>query len=220
MTHIVHPYAHRLGGIRDWKSQWTFSNKEDYKRFLKTDYTVRTFLTKELENSYVSSISFERHSDDRYVVKIYTSRVGMIVGKDGKGVEKLTQKLKKQLKKNNLVVPTNLKIDLEEVSSPDSDAGIVAATVKEGLEKKMPFRRVLKTAIEKSMADRNVQGIKISVSGRLGGADMARREHLKKGRIPLSTFRADVDYKEARANLPYGVIGVKVWIYRGEIFDK
>ena len=134
----------------------------------------------------------------------------MIVGKGGDGIEKLTKKIKTLLKKKGLVIPADLKIAVEDVRSPDADAAIVAAVVKEGLEKKMPFRRVLKSAIEKSMASRDVKGIKISLSGGLGGAAMARKEFIKKGRIPLSTFRADVDYKAERANLPLGVIGIKV----------
>lgn len=134
----------------------------------------------------------------------------MIVGKGGDGVEKLVKKIKRILKKNNLEVPADLRVVVEDVRNPDADAGIVAAVVKEGLEKKMPFRRVMKTAVEKSMASRDVKGIKISLSGALGGATMARKEFVKKGRIPLSTFRSDVDYAMARANLPLGVIGVKV----------
>jgi small subunit ribosomal protein S3 len=144
----------------------------------------------------------------------------MIVGKGGDGIEKLTKKVKHVLKKNNLVVPKDLKIAVEDVKNPDADAGIVASMVKEGLEKKMPFRRVMKSAIEKSMASRDVKGIKISLAGSLGGAAMARKEFIKKGRIPLSTFRADIDYKMIRANLPLGVIGIKVWIYKGDVFDK
>ncbi len=220
MTHVVHPYVHRLGGIRSWKSQWTFSNKEEYKKFLKTDLLIREFFAKELEKVHISSIEFSRKNDNDYLIKIKTSRAGMILGKDGEGVEKLIKKIKRLLKKNNLPVPASLKIEIEDVRNPEADAGIVAAIVKEGLEKKLPFRRVMKTAIEKSMASREVQGIKISLSGALGGATMARREFIKKGRIPLSTFRADIDYATARANLPLGVIGVKVWIYRGDIFDK
>jgi small subunit ribosomal protein S3 len=177
---------------------------------LKTDFYVRNLLKKELEKVHLSSIEFFRDGDKKYIITIKTSKTGMIVGKGGDGIEKLTKKIKHILKKNNLTVPKDLKIAVEDVRSPDADAGIVAAIVKEGLEKKMPFRRVMKSAIEKSMANRDVKGIKISLSGALGGAAMARKEFIKKGRIPLSTFRADVDYRTIRANLPLGVIGVKV----------
>ncbi len=177
---------------------------------MKADYLIRSFLEKELEKVHISSIEFSRDTDKRYIVLIKTSKTGMIVGKGGDGIEKLTKKIKRLLKKNNLDISKDFKINVEDVRNPDADASIVAAIVKEGLEKKMPFRRVLKGAIEKSMASREVQGIKISLSGALGGATMARREFIKKGRIPLSTFRADVDYAMSRANLPLGVIGIKV----------
>jgi small subunit ribosomal protein S3 len=167
-------------------------------------------LEKELEKVHLSNIEFSRDGDKKYVIIIKTSKAGMIVGRGGDGIEKLMKKIKHVLKKNNLVIPKDIKINVEDVRSPDADAGIVAAIVKEGLEKKMPFRRVMKSAVEKSMANRDVKGIKISLSGSLGGAAMARKEFVKKGRIPLSTFRADVDYRTVRANLPLGVIGVKV----------
>ncbi len=177
---------------------------------MKADYFVRELLEKELENAHISSIEFSRNTDKRYIITIKTSKTGMIVGKGGDGIEKLTKKIKTMLKKKGLTIPADLKIAVEDVRNPDADAAIVASVVKEGLEKKMPFRRVMKSAIEKSMASRDVKGIKISLSGGLGGAAMARKEFIKKGRIPLSTFRADVDYKTARANLPLGVIGIKV----------
>ncbi len=222
MTHVVHPFAHRLGGkrIRDWKSKWSYAGgKEKYIEFLKTDTLVREFLEKELRGKYLSDISIER-DDKQYKVTLHTSRSGMIIGKAGDGVAKIKKQVETLLRKNGLEAPKNMAIDIADINSPDSDAGVVAAQVVEGLERKMPFRRVLKTTIEKTMASKDVKGVKITVSGRLGGAEMARKEHLKKGRIPLSTFRADVDYRSARANLPYGVIGVKVWIYKGDVFEK
>lgn len=219
MTHIVNPYAHRLGGIRDWKSKWTF-NKNSYINFLKTDTFVRDFLEKKLEKAYVSDIEFFRNGDKKYTITIKTSRVGMIIGKSGDGIEKLLKDIKKLLKKKKLEIPVDIKINIEDIKSPESDAGIVVAQVVEALEKRMPFKRIMKTTVEKCMANRDVQGIKVALSGRLNGADMARRESEKQGRIPLSTFRADIDFKNGRANLPYGVIGVKVWIYRGDIFQN
>ena len=138
MTHVVHPFAHRLGGIRKWKSNWTFS-KTDYQDFLKADFYVRNFLEKELSKVHLSSIEFSRDSDKKYIITIKTSKTGMIVGRGGDGIEKLTKKVKHLLKKNNLVVPKDLKISVEDVRNSDADAGIVAAIVKEGLEKKTPF---------------------------------------------------------------------------------
>ena len=219
MTHTVHPHSHRLGGIREWKSQWNFS-KGKYQEYLKADIFVREFLEKKLRNSYVSSIDFFRDGDDKYIIKIRTSRSGMIIGKSGDGIEVLKKDIVSVFRKRNLYIPKEIRIEVEDVHSPESDAGIVMAQLIEGLERKMPFRRVLKTTTEKVMANRDVKGVKIYVSGRLGGADMARKEYIKKGRIPLTTFRADIDYRTGRANLPYGVIGVKVWIYRGDVFKK
>lgn len=220
MTKIVHPYAHRLGGsgIRDWKSRWYTGGKQ-FVDFLKTDTTVREYLQKALHGKYVSDIEIERN-DKNYKIIVRTSRSGMIIGKGGEGVNELKKGLTTQLKKRSIQVPENIRIEIEDVRNPEADAGIVAASIVEGLERRMPFRRVMKSTVEKSMANKEVQGIKISVSGRLNGAEMSRKESLKRGRIPLSTLRADIDYREARANLPYGVLGVKVWIYRGELFEK
>ncbi len=220
MTKIVHPYAHRLGGsgIRDWKSRWS-SVAKNYIPFLKTDTYVREYLNKALHGKYVSDIEIER-DDKNYKVIVKTSRSGMIIGRGGEGVNDLRKGIEKTLKKKNLDVPANIRIEIEDIRNPEADAGIVAASIVEGLERRMPFRRVMKSTIEKSMANKEVQGIKISISGRLNGAEMSRKEYLKKGRIPLQTLRADIDYRDARANLPYGVIGVKVWIYRGQIFEK
>lgn len=220
MTKIVHPYAHRLGGsgIRDWKSRWS-SVARNYITFLKTDTFVREYLSKALHGKYVSDIEIER-DDKNYKVIVKTSRSGMIIGRGGEGVNELRKGIEKTLKKKSLEVPANIRIEIEDIRNPEADAGIVAASIVEGLERRMPFRRVMKSTIEKSMANKEVQGIKISISGRLNGAEMSRKEYLKKGRIPLQTLRADIDYREMRANLPYGVIGVKVWIYRGQVFEK
>ena len=220
MTKIVHPYAHRLGGsgIRDWKSRWS-NVARNYVSFLKTDTFVREYLNKALHGKYVSDIEIER-DDKNYKVIVKTSRSGMIIGRGGDGVNNLRKGIEKTLKKNNLEVPANIRIEIEDIRNPEADAGVVAASIVEGLERRMPFRRVMKSTVEKSMANKEVQGIKISISGRLNGAEMSRKEYLKKGRIPLQTLRADIDYRDARANLPYGVIGVKVWIYRGQVFEK
>ncbi len=145
----------------------------------------------------------------------------MIIGRSGEGAAKLRNDIFTFAKRRKIAISENLKVDIEEVRFPEADAVIVGEMVAEGLEKRMPFRRVLKQTIEKVMANRDVQGAKIAISGRLGGADMSRAEQIKKGNIPLQTFRADIDFARERAYLPYGVIGVKVWIYKGEVFaDK
>jgi small subunit ribosomal protein S3 len=168
---------------------------------------------------YLSLIEMER-SEKQYRIMIHTSRPGMIIGRGGDGIEKLRAALKKEMARQKIVVPQDVKLDIVEVNNPEADAAIVAAMIAEGIEKRLPFRRVLKTTIEKVMANRDVQGARIAVSGRLGGAEMARREQIKRGGIPLQTLRADIDFARERANMTYGVIGIKVWIYRGMKFDK
>ena len=218
MTKVVHPYAHRLGtrGIRGWKSRWS-SPGSHYVSFLKTDIVIRTFLDEALKGMYVSDVHIER-DEKNYKIIISTSRSGMIIGRSGDGVEKLLAGLKKALKKAKLAEPTNIRIEIEDIRSPESDAGVVAAQVVEALERRMVVRRVIKTTVEKCMANKEVLGVKVSVAGCLNGPGMARKESAHKGRIPLQTFRADVDYRYVTAQTAAGVLGVKVWIYRGEIF--
>ena len=218
MTHSVHPYSHRLGIIRDWKSRW-FGKNGQYQEMLRGDITIREFLQKKLRGFYVETVEIERSQDSIRVI-IKTARPGMLIGKSGEGVAKLKQEILKQFTRHKILLPKELKLDIEEVKDPDSRSAIVAQMVAEGLEKRLPFRRVLKSTIEKVMGNKNVLGIKITLSGRLGGADMGRTESLKDGQIPLQTLRADIDFAREKANLSYGVIGVKVWIYRGEIFDE
>jgi len=219
MTHHVHPYAHRLGIIRDWKSRW-FGVKGQYQDFLKGDVLIREYLAKRLKGQYVASVEIERGEKTLRII-IKTSRPGVIIGRNGEGSQKLRADLVRFARRKKLALPAEVKIDIEEVRSPESNAQIVAEMVVEGIEKRMPFRRILKQTVEKVMANRDVQGVRIVLGGRLGGAEMARREELKKGRIPLQTFRADIDFAYGRAHLIFiGDIGVKVWIYRGDIFDK
>lgn len=217
MTHIVHPYSHRLGIIRDWKSRW-FGGKDKYREFLKSDVLLREFLEKRLREFFVSSIEMERNEKTLKII-IKTSRPGLIIGRSGEGSKDLQRDIMKFLNKNKLLGAEEVKIDIEEVKSPESNAGIVSQMVREGLEKRLPFRRIMKQTADKVMANRDVKGVRVILSGRLGGADMSRSEEIKKGRIPLQTFRADVDFSKQVAKLPYGVIGVKVWIYKGEIFE-
>jgi len=218
MTHVVHPYAQRLGILRDWKSRW-FGSREQYKQYLKSDVLVREFLEKKLRKFYISSIEMERNEKLLKII-IKTSRAGMIIGRSGEGAQKLRDDILAFLGKHKLLKPKELKVDIEEIRYPETDAAIVGMMVAEGLEKRLPFRKVLKMTIDKVAANRDVKGVKINLSGRLGGAEMARREQLKKGMIPLQTLRADVDFAREKAYLSYGIIGIKVWIYRGDIFNK
>ncbi len=217
MSKNVHPYAHRLVILRDWKSRWIAPNRK-YQEFLRADVLIREFLAEKLRGFYVSSVEIERGQKTTRII-LRTSRPGMLIGRNGEGSIKLKADLTSFMKKKKIAVPEDLKIDIVEVPNADADAHVVGYAIAEALEKRMTFRRVMKQTIEKVMAVRGVEGVRIVMSGRLGGAEIARTEELKKGSIPLQTFRADVDFARERATLPYGVIGIKVWIYRGQIFN-
>jgi small subunit ribosomal protein S3 len=218
MSKVVHPFAHRLVILRDWKSRW-FAKDHKYKDFLRTDVLLREYLEKRLRGSYVASIEIERSQKTMRII-IRTSRPGMIIGRSGEAMTKLKNDITKTLHRLKIKMPEELKIDVSEVSVPEADAAIVAYMVAEGLEKRLPYRRVLKQTLEKVMQTRGVKGARIVLGGRLGGAEIARGEELKKGSIPLQTFRADVDFAREKAHLPYGDIGIKTWIYRGEVFAE
>lgn len=216
MSKIVHPYAHRLVILRDWKSRW-FKMPNQYKDFLRGDVLVREFLVKKLRGFYVSGIEIERSQKNTRIM-IKTSRPGMIIGRSGEGALKLKGEIVKFMNRNKIIVPTDFKMDILEVQSPDSDAAIVAYAIAEGIEKRLPYRRVIKQMVEKVMSVRGVKGARIVLGGRLGGAEIARGEEIKRGSIPLQTFRADIDFAREKAHMTYGDIGIKVWIYKGEVF--
>lgn len=216
MSHSVHPYSHRLGIIRDWQSRW-FGRRGVYRDYLKSDIMIREFLEKRLRGLSVDKVEIERGTNF-YRVTVKTARPGLVIGRSGEGAAKLKNEILTLLAKRRLAISKEFKLDIEEVRQPESHAAIAAQLVVEGLEKRFSFKRVLKQTIEKVMANKQVQGVKVVVAGRLGGTDIARTESMKKGRLPLQTLRADIDFARARAQLSYGVIGVKVWIYRGEIF--
>ncbi|MFA6415923.1 MAG: 30S ribosomal protein S3 [Candidatus Paceibacterota bacterium] len=218
MTHRVHPYAHRLGIIRDWKSRWFGALNGQYQDFLKADVLLREFLEKRLRGMYVDSIEMERNQNV-YRLIIKTARPGFVIGRNGEGSTKLKSEILAKLNKAKLPLPREFRIDVEEVKDPESHAAIVAYMLAEGLEKRLPFRRVMKQMMEKVMQSRGVLGIKVTLSGRLGGAEMGRVESLRLGQVPLQTLRADIDFAREKAYMTYGVIGIKVWIYRGEIFN-
>ena len=219
MTHTVHPYAHRLGIIRDWKSRWFAGDKKSYRENLVVDQAIRSFLSKKLRAMHVAEIEIERSVNEIRDI-LHTARPGLVIGRSGENATKLRSELTAVVKK---VAPTHnrqVKLDIVEIRQPETNAAVVAYMVAEGLEKRLPFRRVLKATVEKVMAIREVVGVRIIVSGRLGGADMSRKEEIKKGRIPLQTFRANIDYAHHEAHLPYGQIGIKVWIYLGDTFAE
>jgi small subunit ribosomal protein S3 len=192
---------------------------------------IRRFLMKRLRGAYVSGIEIERSQSELRVI-LSTSRPGLVIGRSGENAAKLRKDLTDVIQKaSGRALPAGplrrsfseaskqVKFDINEVRQPETDAAVVAYMVAEGLEKRMPFRRVLKQTVEKVIAAREVEGVRIAIAGRLGGAEMSRKEEAKKGRIPLQTFRADIDFAYEQAYLPYGVIGIKVWIYRGNVYQ-
>ncbi len=210
MGQKVNPIGIRLGISRDHNSVW-FAEKDKYREILFNDFQVREFLKKELDNAFVSKIHIERPAQSAKVT-IHTARPGMIIGKRGEDIDRLREKLTQIMN-----VPVSLNI--QEIRKPDLDAQLVAANIALQLEKRAMFRRVMKRAAQNTIRQ-GALGVKIKVSGRLGGAEIARSEWHKEGRVPLHTLRADVDYGLAEAKTTYGIIGVKVWIFRGELIDK
>lgn len=218
MSKVVHPYAHRLPLIRGWQSRW-FRSGKSYRDTLRADTMIREYLEKKLRTSYLSNIEFERNSKTLKII-IATARPGMVIGRSGEGIENLKKDLQKFMKQSAITTTEAMQIDIVEVKNPDADARIIAYSVAEQLEKRLPFRRVMKQTIEKIMAARGVKGGKIVLSGRLGGADMARREEIKLGGIPLQFMRGDIDFARDTARMTYGGVGIKVWIYRGDTRDN
>ena len=208
----INPISLRIGITTNWKSRWF--NKNDYAKNLKEDVLIRCFTVKQWKDAAIASVEIERFAN---VIKIIisTSRPGILIGRGGTGIEDISKLLKKNFFANKKI---DLKIEIKEIKQFEENASLVAQNVAEQLEKRMPFRRVLKSALDQSEKNRNVKGVKIEISGRLGGAEMSRREWLSRGTIPLHTLRADIDYARATANTTYGSIGIKVWIYKGEKF--
>lgn len=218
MTHVAHPFIQRIGINRDWRSRWFTTDPKKFREYLRVDAALRKHLKTRLKGMSVDTIEIER-SDKEIRIIIKTAKPGLIIGRSGDGITALKKELDLFLRSQKMIAKLGLKVDVEEIRSPESSARIVGQMIAEGLEKRMTFRRVMKQTAEKVMANRDVLGVRMSLSGRLGGADMARREELKKGRVPLQTLRADIDFARVEANLPYGVIGIKIWIYRGDVFE-
>lgn len=211
MGQKVNPNGFRLGIHRGWNSNWLFSKKH-LPAYIEEDYVIRMFLKKELTNAGVSKVEIGRKVGDQLQIDIYTARPGVVVGKGGQGIENLQQKVSQLLNRRGM----DIRINILEVSRVDLEATLVAESISQQLEKRVAFRRAMKQAIQRCMRS-GALGVKVMVAGRLGGAEIARTEWAKEGRIPLQTLRADVDYGTARAHTVMGVIGVKVWIFRGEL---
>lgn len=217
MTHVAHPYIQRIGINRDWRSRWFTTDAKKFREYLRADAAIRRFLEKKLRTMQVDAIEIERSQKEVRII-IKTARPGLVIGRSGEGATALKKEIDMMFRSMKLTDKPDIKLDIEEIRSPESSARLVGLLIADGLEKRLTFRRVMKQTVEKVMANRDVVGVRLSLSGRLGGADMARREDLKKGRIPLQTLRADIDFARVTARLPYGAIGIKVWIYRGEVF--
>lgn len=208
MGHKVHPIGMRLGIAADWTSKW-YADAHHFANFLETDIKVREFLRRKLANASVSRIQIERPARTAHIT-LHTARPGVVIGKKGEEIEGLRKQVA-----DLMGIPVH--INIEEIRKPELDAQLVAEGVAQQLERRIMFRRAMKRAVTNAMR-LGAQGIKIHVSGRLGGAEIARSEWYREGRVPLHTLRADIDYGLAEAKTTYGVIGIKVWIFKGEVF--
>lgn len=213
MGQKVNPIGFRLGFIRDWKSKW-FANERNYATLLEQDVKARRYLKKALREALVTDIDIER-SRNTMTMTIHAAKPGVIIGRAGAGIEKL----KKEVSRKFLPPKTNLQINVQEVRQPNLHAAVIVEQIAHDLEKRLPFRRAMKQAAGKIERE-GALGYKIQVKGRLNGAEIARDEHLSYGLIPLHTLRADIDYSRGVASTTYGIIGIKVWIYKGEVFEE
>jgi len=211
MGQKVSPHGLRVGIIKDWDSRW-YASKKEFANLLKEDFDIRKYIKKELYSSGISRVYIDRAANNRVHVNIFTGKPGMIVGKGGESIKTLRETLEKMTKKT-------IQLDISEVANLDVDSQLVSENIALSLERRVSFRRAMKQAIGRSMRS-GAKGIKVMVSGRLGGAEIARTEHYSEGNVPLSTLRADIDYGFAEANTTYGKIGVKVWIYKGEVLPS
>lgn len=207
MGQKVHPIGIRLGIIKDWTSKW-YADSKDYANYLLIDLQVREYIRKKLANASVSRIQIERPANNARVI-IHTARPGIVIGKKGEDIDRLRHDISRMMG-----VPAT--VSVEEIRKPELDAYLVAESVAQQIERRIMFRRAMKRAVTNTMR-LGAQGIKINVAGRLNGAEIARSEWYREGRVPLHTLRADIDYGVAESNTTYGVIGIKVWIFKGEV---
>jgi small subunit ribosomal protein S3 len=212
MGHKINPTSFRLKIIDTWKSKW-FS-KANYVELLHEDIKIREYLETHLRKAGLSRIDIERLNDGTITVIIRTTKPGLIIGKGGAGIEELKKRIKSKLK-----LKKELKVNIEEVRDVNMHAQVIANNIAEQIEKRAAFRRLMKQTLEQVM-QAGAKGVKVAIGGRLNGAEIARTEHLSSGKIPLHTIRADIDFAKATAHTTYGTIGIKVWIYRGDIFEK
>jgi small subunit ribosomal protein S3 len=213
MGQKVHPTGIRLGIVKDWASKW-YADTKTFPEYIRADHLIRTFIKKKLKDASVSRITIERPSR-KCNITIHTARPGIVIGKKGEDIEKLRAEVAAMVGMNI----GEIRININEVRKPELDAMLVAEGIAQQLERRVMFRRAMKRAVTNTMRV-GAEGIKVKVGGRLNGAEIARSEWYREGRVPLHTLRADIDYGTAEAHTTYGVIGVKVWIFKGEVFDK
>jgi small subunit ribosomal protein S3 len=213
MGQKVHPTGIRLGITRDWTSKW-YAHSKNFPVLLQTDFQVREFLKKRLADASVSRIHIERAAR-RVNITLHTARPGIVIGKKGEDIEKVRAEVARRLR----LPVQDVRLNIAEIRKPETDAQLVAEGIAQQIEKRVMFRRAMKRSVMNTMRS-GALGIKVRASGRLNGAEIARTEWSREGRIPLHTFRADIDYGFAEARTTYGVIGVKVWIFKGEVFDR
>jgi small subunit ribosomal protein S3 len=213
MGQKVHPTGIRLGIVKDWASRW-YADSKTYREYVRTDHELRTFIKKKLKDASVSRITIERPAKKANIT-IHTARPGIVIGKKGEDIEKLRMEISQMIG----MAIQDVRINISEVRKPELDAQLVAEGIAQQLERRVMFRRAMKRAVTNTMRV-GAEGIKVKVGGRLNGAEIARSEWYREGRVPLHTLRADIDYGLAEAHTTYGVIGVKVWIFKGEVFDK
>jgi small subunit ribosomal protein S3 len=217
MGRKVHPFIFRIGAVTNWKSRWF--NRKQYRKLLEQDVKLRDFVMKKLSRAGINSVEIERSANLVNII-IETARPGLVIGRGGGGIEELKQELKKLIqKRDHEAVNTEVRLEIKEVRQPNSHAAIVAADMASQIERRMPYRRVMKQTLDKIMQNKEVQGAKVMAKGRLNGAEIARKEWLSKGKISLQTLRANIDYAQETAYTAYGTIGIKVWIYKGEVFE-
>jgi len=213
MGQKVHPTGIRLGIVKDWSSKW-YADSHTFPEYVRTDHALRVFIKEKLKDASVSRITIERPAKKANIT-IFTARPGIVIGKKGEDIEKLRQEVAEMIGMSI----NDVRININEVRKPELDAQLVAEGIAQQLERRVMFRRAMKRAVTNTMRV-GAEGIKVKVSGRLNGAEIARSEWYREGRVPLHTLRADIDYGLAEAKTTYGVIGVKVWIFKGEVFDK
>nr|AGT99774.1 30S ribosomal protein S3 [uncultured organism] len=222
MGQKIKPNTFRLGITKDWSSRWIPSRGRSFKSLLEEDALIRNITEERLKNAGIDKIDIER-TGNKYKIFIKVSRPGLVIGRGGKGIEDLTKLIEASLNKlrkhNNIAEQVVLSLNIEELKRFDVSANVSAQNIAWDFEKRMPFRRTIKKHLEGLMQNKNVKGAKILVSGRLDGAEIARREQVARGQLPLTTLRADIDYGSATAFTTFGTIGIKVWIYKGEIFS-